>query len=164
LIAAAHPDLDPECGYILGLLHDIGRKEGIHGMRHVMDGYNFLMQEGFPDAARVCLTHSYPIPNVMAGSSPWDGTAEQARFVADFLGSHTYTPYDRLIQLCDSLCLPSGPVLMEKRLVDVVRRYGFNDHTLAKWDAFYQIKDEFKRTLNRSIYTLLPGVVENTFN
>ena len=163
-IAAHHPDLDPGSGYIYGLLHDIGRQEGVYGMRHIMDGYDFLIQEGFPDAARICLTHSYPIPNVMAGSSPWDGTPEQACFVTDFLATHPYTPYDRLIQLCDSLCLPNGPVLMEKRLIDVVLRYGFNDHTLAKWQAFYRIKAEFERMIGCSIYSLLPEVVENTFN
>jgi len=132
-------------------------------MRHVMDGYDFLIQEGFPDAARICLTHSYPIPNVMVGSSPWDGTPDQARFVAGFLATHPYIPYDRLIQLCDSLCLPVGPVLMEKRLIDVVLRYGFNEHTLAKWQAFYHIKAEFEQVMGCSIYTLLPEVVENTF-
>lgn len=162
-IAAHHPDLDPGSSYILGLLHDIGRQVGVYGMRHVMDGYDFLVQEGFPDAARICLTHSYPIPTVMAGSSPWDGTPEQARFIADFLETHPYTPYDRLIQLCDSLCLPDGPVLMEKRLIDVVLRYGFNDHTLDKWQAFYRIKAEFEQVMGCSIYTLLPEVVENTF-
>jgi hypothetical protein len=164
LISTVHPDLDPEYGFILGLLHDIGRREGVYGMRHVIDGYDFLIEEGYPEAARTCLTHSYPIPNVMAGSSPWDGTAEQAHFVAAFLDSHPYTFYDRLIQLCDSICLPKGPVLMEKRLVDVVRRYGFNEHILEKWQAFYQIKNTFEGTLQQSIYSLLPGIVENTFN
>jgi hypothetical protein len=163
LLAARHPDLEPQSGYILGLLHDIGRQAGVYGMRHVMDGYDFLVQEGFPDAARICLTHSYPIPNMMAGSSPWDGTPEQARFVANFLATHPYNIYDRLIQLCDSLCLPNGPVLMEKRLIDVVLRYGFNDHTLEKWQAFYHIKSEFEQVMGCSIYRLLPGVVENTF-
>jgi hypothetical protein len=162
-LAARHPDLEPQSAYILGLLHDIGRQAGVYGMRHVMDGYDFLIQEGYPDAARICLTHSYPIPNVMAGSSPWDGTPEQARFVADFLATHPYTPYDRVIQLCDSICLPNGPVLMEKRLIDVVLRYGFNDHTLEKWQAFYRIKVEFEQVMGCSIYHLLPGVVENTF-
>ncbi len=163
LIAARYPGIDPEAGYILGLLHDIGRQEGVYGMRHIMDGYDFMIQEGFPDAARICLTHSYPIPNVMAGSSPWDGTPEQARFVANFLGTHPYTPYDRLIQLCDSICLPAGPVLMEKRLVDVVLRYGFNEHTLEKWQAFYHIKAEFELVIQCSIYALMPEVIENTF-
>lgn len=161
-IAIQHPDLVPEPAFILGILHDIGRREGVYGMRHVMDGYHFMIEEGFPDAARICLTHSYPIPNEMAGSSPWDGTQDQAHFLSQFLASNPYTPYDRLIQLCDSLCMPSGPVLMEKRLVDVVMRYGFNEYTIQKWQAFFQIKCEFEETIGHSIYTVLPGVIENT--
>ncbi len=31
LIAERHPDLDPDRAYILGLLHDIGRREGVTG-------------------------------------------------------------------------------------------------------------------------------------
>lgn len=162
-IAALHPGLDPEPAHVLGLLHDIGRREGVYGMRHILDGYDYLVQEGFPDAARICLTHSYPIPNVMAGSSEWDATQDQAQFVADFLISNPYTPYDKLIQLCDSLCFPTGPVLMEKRFVDVTLRYGFNDYTLEKWLAFFQIQEEFEAAIHQSIYAILPGVVENTF-
>ena len=162
-IAAAHPELDPESAYILGLLHDIGRAKGIAGMRHIIDGYNFMTAEGYPDAARICLTHSYPIPNVMAGTSPWDGSTGERKFLAAFLAEITYTPYDRLIQLCDAICLPSGPVLMEKRMVDVTLRYGANDFTTRKWQAFFVIKEDFENSIGGSIYDLLPGVVENTF-
>jgi len=162
-IAATHPHLDPEKGYTLGLLHDIGRQEGKFDMRHVLDGYNFLRAEGYPDAARICLTHSYPIPNVGAGSGKWDGTADEEELVASYLASIEYTDYDRLIQLCDALCLPEGPVLMEKRLLDVSLRHGFNDFTIRKWQAFLNIRTEFETVIGTSIYELLPGVVENTF-
>jgi len=162
-IAVVHPELDPENAYILGLLHDIGRREGIYGMRHVVDGYNFLMAEGHPDAARICLTHSYPIPDVESGSSKWDGTAKEKQVVSDFLSKIEYTPYDRLIQLCDAICLPSGPVLMEKRLLDVTLRYGPNAFTTRKWQAFFDIQKEFENAIAGSIYSLLPKVVENTF-
>lgn len=162
-IAAAHPDLDPERAYILGLLHDIGRREGVHGMRHVVDGYNFLISEGYPDAARICMTHSYPIPDVDAGSSAWDGTPEERQLVANFLAKIEYTSYDWLIQLCDALCLPGGPVLMDKRLLDVTLRYGPNEFTTRKWQAFFDIQAEFEYAIGGSIYSLLPGVVENTF-
>jgi len=162
-IGAHHPDIDPECAYILGLLHDIGRREGVHGMRHVIDGYRFLMDKGYPDAANICMTHSYPIPNVMVGSSKWDGTKQELEFVAAYLTRHPYTPYDRLIQLCDSICMATGPVLMEKRFVDVTMRYGFNEFTIEKWHAFFEIKSEFEGVIKKSIYGLLPGVVENTF-
>ena len=162
-IATAHPELDPKDAYILGLLHDIGRREGVHGMRHVVDGYNFLITEGYPEAARICLTHSYPIQDVDAGSSKWDGTAEEKQFVANYLIKIEYTPYDQLIQLCDALCLPSGPVLMDKRMVDVTLRYGPNEFTTRKWQAFFDIQQDFETVIGKSIYSLLPDVVENTF-
>jgi len=162
-IAAAHPEIDPQRTYTLGLLHDIGRREGVSDMRHVLDGYNFLLAEGYPDAARICLTHSYPIPDVNAGSGQWDGTAAEEEFIAGFLASIEYTPYDHLIQLCDALCLPVGPVLIEKRLLDVSLRHGFNEFTIRKWQAFFEIQRSFEKKIGKSIYRLLPGVVENTF-
>jgi hypothetical protein len=162
-IAANHPGLDPESAYVFGLLHDIGRREGVYGMRHVVDGYHYMIGIGYPEVAQICLTHSYPIPNVMYGSSQWDGTPAELKFVAETLAKIRYTLYDQLIQLCDSLCLPNGPVLMEKRFVDVVMRYGFNEFTIDKWQAFFDIRDEFETVMGKSIYELLPGVIENTF-
>ncbi len=132
-------------------------------MRHVIDGYNFLIDEGYPDAARICLTHSYPLADVNAGSSPWDGSTSERKFVAEYLAKIEYTPYDRLIQLCDAICLPTGPVLMEKRLLDVTLRHGPNAFTTRKWQAFFDIQKEFEKAIGKSIYSLLPNVVENTF-
>lgn len=163
-IAARHPEMDPQAAYILGYLHDIGRREGVTSMRHAVDGYRYLVGLGYPDAGRICLTHSYPIKSAAAGSSIWDGTEEEYRFVQEYLDQIEFTLYDRLIQLCDSIALPDGFCLMEKRLVDVVRRYGFNDLTILKWDAFFNIKAEFEAAIGQSIYRLLPGVIENTFN
>jgi hypothetical protein len=162
-IAVAHPNLDPEKAYVFGLLHDIGRREGVSDMRHVLDGYKFLLAEGYPKAARICLTHSYPIADVGARSGKWDGTAEEESYVANFLAKIEFTVYDRLIQLCDAICLPSGPVLMEKRLLDVTLRHGPNKFTTRKWQAFFDIKSEFESAIGKSLYSLLPGVVENTF-
>jgi len=162
-IAAYHPQLEPQPAYILGLLHDIGRRDGVTDMRHVLDGYRFLVSEGYPDAARICMTHSFPVPDAAAGSGKWDVTPEELAFVRAYLAGIEYTAYDRLIQLCDALCLPSGPVLIEKRLIDVTLRHGFNDLTLAKWRAFLDIQADFEQALGISIYQLLPGVHENTF-
>jgi hypothetical protein len=163
IIANHHPDLDPDSSFVLGLLHDIGRREGVFGMRHITDGYKFLLNEGYPDAARICLTHSYPIPKVMAGASQWDGTSDEKEFVAEYLAKEPYSLYDKLIQLCDSICLPSGPVLMEKRMVDVALRYGFNEFTIQKWQAFFLILKGFEKSIGKSVYGILPGIVNNTF-
>lgn len=163
LIAARLPRLDAEAAYILGLLHDIGRREGVTDMRHVLDGYRFLVSLGYEDAARVCLTHSFPIPFAGAGAGQWDAPPQDVAFVQEFLDQNPPDENDHLIQLCDSLSLPSGFCLMEKRLVDVALRYGFNEYTLPKWKAKLAIRRSFEAEIGESIYQLLPGVIENTF-
>lgn len=132
-------------------------------MRHVLDGYRYLVSLGFNDAARVCLTHSFPIPFAGALAGKWDSPPQDIAFVQEFLDQNPPDDYDRLIQLCDSLALPSGFCLIEKRLVDVALRYGFNQHTLLKWKAILAIRQSFEAEVGESIYRLLPGVVENTF-
>ena len=160
--------LDPNRAYILGLLHDIGRREGVHGLRHIMDGYHFLAQEGYPDAGRVCLTHAFPDKTLIPDAARWDGTPEDLTFVRSYIQSIQYDIYDRLSQLVDSISMPHGFVLMEKRMVDVIMRYGANGNTPARyfvqrWKANFALVDEIESAIHGSIYTHLPGVIENTF-
>jgi hypothetical protein len=163
LIASRLPSLDPSAAYIMGYLHDIGRREGVTGMRHLIDGYNFLMSKGFDDAARICLTHSFPAKNIHEVYGKWDCSPEEFNFIQGFLSICEYTTYDRLIQLCDAICQPSGFCLMEKRIVDVVMRYGIHKYTVEKWIAQFAIQAEFEQVIGESIYKILPGVIENTF-
>ena len=72
--------------------------------------------------------------------------------------------YDRLIALCDSLALPEGFCLIEKRLVDVALRHGINEYTVERWRSVFALQNEFEKIIGDSIYNLLPGVVETTFN
>jgi hypothetical protein len=132
-------------------------------VRHILDGYAFLRDEGFPDAARVCLTHSFPVKDTGAYAGRWEGDASERRFVQAYLDAGPYTDYDRLIQLCDALALPDGFCLLERRFVEVTLRHGFNDLTLAKWRAYLAVRRDFEAILGTSIYHFLPGVVEHTF-
>ncbi len=163
-IARKDPRLDPDRAYVLGLLHDVGRRVTPTDMRHVLEGYYFLHAKKFDDCARICLTHSFPIKDVHAAAGKWDCTPDELAFVSDYLAAVEYTPYDHLIQLCDALALPTGFCLMEKRLVDVALRHGFNDLTLAKWRAYLALKRDFDAATGTSIYRLLPGIVETTFD
>jgi hypothetical protein len=52
---------------------------------------------------------------------------------------------------------------MEKRMVDVAVRHGIHEFIIPKWKATFQIKQYFENQMGRSIYAILPGVVENTF-
>src|SRR5512136_696498 len=119
LIAGRHPLLDPSVAEVVGLLHDIGRREGVAGMRHALDGYNFLADLGFEDAARICLTHSFAVKRLEAIFGAWDCTPDELRFIEDTLVRIEFDDTDRLILLCDSLAMAEGFVLMEKRMMDV---------------------------------------------
>lgn len=43
-IAEKCDNLNPEYAYVLGLLHDIGRREGVTDMKHIIDGYGLCFQ------------------------------------------------------------------------------------------------------------------------
>jgi hypothetical protein len=161
-IAEKVPGLDFEKALILGLLHDIGRREGPSHMRHALDGFRFMEKEGYPDVGRICLTHSYPDKNLPAQAA-WDGNSDDFLYFQDRLTAFEYDDYDRLIQLMDCLALPSGFCLMEKRFVDVTMRYGFNGGTVQRWKAYFALKKYFEIRIGVSVYSLLEGVVENTF-
>ena len=162
-IASHYPGLHPETAFILGLLHDIGRRAGVSDMHHVLDGYHFLVQQGYEDAARICITHSYPVKNIYAIEGQWECTAEELDFIQDYLNKIEFNEYDRLIQLCDAIALPEGYCLMEKRFVEVALRHGVNEYTLQRWKAYMQIQSDFEKIMGKSIYNLLPGVEDNTF-
>ena len=161
LIAKA-AKLDPEKSYILGLMHDIGRREGVTGIRHIFDGYNYMRSLDQPEIARICLTHSFPMKDVYSFNGKYDCTDAQLLFLEDFLQNTRYDDYDILIQLCDAISLPNGACIMEKRLMDVALRHGVSPCSVHKWKAFLNTKKYFDRICGCNIYELLPNVLENS--
>jgi len=162
-IAGHHPKLNSQFAFILGYLHDIGRRAGTADMRHTLDGYYFLIEQGFDSAARICITHVFPLKHINSVAGKWDCTKQELRFLEDYLSGIEFDEYDRLIQLCDAIALPSGYCLVEKRLMDVALRRGVNEFSVPRWMAFLEIQKEFEDAIGQSIYRVLDGVVENTF-
>ena len=159
---AAH--LDGEKAYVLGLLHDIGRRVGFTGIRHIVDGYNYAIKKGWDDVARISMTHSFAenIPTI--NPSMMDLTEEEYEFTKNYLASIEYDDYDILMHLCDNIALHSGYVLMEKRMIDISMRHGVHEGTVKRWEKLFEIKNYFEKKMGRSIYSVLPGVIENTFD
>ncbi|WP_240738325.1 HD domain-containing protein [Deinococcus fonticola] len=160
LIAEHHPHLDPVRAHTLGLLHDIGRRSGPNKDRHILDGYDYLQQLGYPEAARVALTHSFVIPDLSTLQGEWDGTPAEWERLRQALDSAQQTEEDRLLQLCDALALPDGFCTVQERLVDVALRYSVNAHTPAKWRAALNLKQQVDEACGVNIYRLLPGLTE----
>jgi len=162
-IAHFHPELDEQKASILGYLHDIGRRVGNTDMRHTLDGYYFLMEQGFEWAGRICITHVFPLKDINSVAGKWDCTKQEMYFLGEYLSNIEFDEYDRLIQLCDAIALPSGYCLVEKRLMDVALRHGVNEFSVARWKAFLEIQKEMESVIGQSIYKVLDGVIENTF-
>jgi len=161
-IAEKIPGMDAEKAYIMGLLHDIGRRVGVTGMRHLIDGYTYMMDLGEPEIAVICLTHSFASQNIEHFEGKHDCSPEQKAFIKDFVENRVYDDCDKLIQLCDAVSLPEGACIMEKRFVDVALRYGVQDYTTKRWRAYLNLKKNFDSLCGCDIYTLLPNVYENT--
>lgn len=161
-IAECCPGLDAQKAYVLGLLHDIGRREGSTGMDHAIDGYRYCMDMGYPVCAQICVTHSFPNGDVREAQGPW-GSEEFRLSAQKILAAIRYDDYDRLIQICDAVGDASGFCLIEKRLIDVALRHGVDAYTQKKWKTHFSIKSHFESIMGKSIYSVLPGAVENTF-
>ncbi len=58
-VAEKHPSLDIKKAYVCGLLHDIGRREGVYDLHHTIYGYQYLKKLGYEEVGRICLTHSF---------------------------------------------------------------------------------------------------------
>ena len=162
-IASHCPGLSPDKAYCLGLLHDIGRYAGISSEKHLIDGYRFCMKRGWEKAAQICISHAFMIQDIKTSVGTFDVSEEDYRFMSDFIQNAIYDDYDRLIQLCDALALPTGFCLLEKRFVDVAIRYGTRPIMAERWKKIIEIKRLFEDKINGSIYELLPGVIENSF-
>lgn len=149
-IARACPDLDGEKAYILGLLHDIGRKFGVRHLGHVSDGYTYMKSLGYDEAAKVCLTHSFNNQKIEEYIGKFDVSDEEMAMIRKELSQTEYDEYDRLIQLCDCLAGAEGVLDIEDRMNDVKKRYG--TYPQAKWDTNIKWKRYFEEKMNQDIY------------
>lgn len=162
-IAARCENLSADYAYLLGLLHDIGRHAGVTSEKHLIDGYRYCMERGWEKAAQICISHAFMIQDIESSIGTFDVSEADYQFMKDFVRTAAYDDYDLLIQLCDSLALPTGFCLLEKRFVDVTIRYGVHPFTIPRWQKVLSIKNYFEEKVGCSIYDLLPGVIENSF-
>lgn len=152
-IADACDGLDAERAYVLGLLHDIGRKFGARHLGHVSDGYTYMMSLGYDEAARICLTHSFHNASTKGYIGNFDTSEEELELIHAALAKVVLDDYDRLIQLCDSLSGSEGVLDIEERMSDVKRRYG--SYPQEKWDSNIRIKEYFEGRAGKNIYDIV---------
>lgn len=147
---AVYAGLCPEKAYVLGLLHDIGRKFGVSHLKHVSDGYTYMLGLDYPDAARICLTHSFNEMKIEGYIGRFDTSEEETNMIRTRLREIIPDDYDLLIQLCDAISGAEGVLDIVDRMSDVKRRYGMYDQ--GKWDRNLELKSIFEQKMGRNLY------------
>lgn len=137
--------MSAEEAYTLGLLHDIGRYAGVSSEKHLIDGYRYCIERGWEKAAQICISHAFMIQDIHTSIGTFDVCDEDYEFMERFIKDAVYDDYDRLVQLCDALALPTGFCMLEKRFVDVTIRYGVHPSTVDRWKKILEIKDLFEK-------------------
>lgn len=155
-IIAEKSGLDKEKAYALGLLHDYGKiKNEKLGMPHFLEGYYQMMSLGFPDIAKICLTHSFPIKDF----SFKDYTSYNKNFLSqtkELLSKIEFDYYDRLIQFCDIISEGKDLVKYEARLECIRNRYNLTDEQTKNLKVgAEQNKACFDKLCGCDVYTLL---------
>ena len=151
-IASRCGDMDSEKAYILGLLHDIGRKFGTRHLGHVSDGFTYMNSLGYDEVAKICLTHSFNNHSIDEYIGRFDVTDDELVLIKTELAKVSFDDYDRLIQLCDSLAGADGVLDIEDRMGDVKKRYGL--YPQVKWDLNIDLMHYFEKKMKENIYTV----------
>lgn len=132
-LATGLENVDLNTAYVLGILHDIGRKFKTD-MQHTVFGYEYLVNKGYPNEAKICLTHSHilgercannepavPGWSCLNGVSTWDSSVETDDLTM-FLQQTSYSVYDLLLSIADLMATDQSILPIYERLQDIAGR------------------------------------------
>ena len=155
-IAELIPELNPEKAYILGLLHDYGKKicEGIEHNFHGRVGYEEMLKMGYNDVARICLTHTFPEKDF--NNINFSYPSNWLEWVRGRLKNIQYDDYDYLICLTDRFFEGLSMVSIEKRAFGIAQRYKINQQQIRYFtEQSFRLKTYFDKKTGKDVYITL---------
>lgn len=151
------PDMNKDKAYVCGLLHDYGRIEDEFrgGRFHAVKGYDEMISMGYPDIARICISHGFPQQDFEFKNYP-KFSLEDLTYAREILRNIIYDDYDYLIQFCDLLFEGLEMVTIEKRVKGIMSRYNLS---FEKVELLYnngiRLKKYFDNKTGTDVYGLL---------
>ena len=163
-IASLISDMDAEKAYIYGILHDYGKyfgdvenKNTFHGLV----GYEKLIEMGYPDIAKINLTHTFVSKEFTIEEYSAYNQKDMIK-TKELVDALEFDDYDKLLQLCDLLpkkfdrCEVEGYEGIEKRFERIERVYNIPQKTARKKvQEAIGLKEYFEQKCGCNIYELL---------
>ena len=148
--------LDSDYAQALGYVHDIGRK--ISHPNHTIAGYKYMINEGYYEEARSCLTHSFIDNNIYYTAGGVPKGQDRFDYINNFLQNTELNIYDNIVQMCDLFCLDNGFTTIERRLLDITLRKGIFNNSLLHLEKAMQLKCRLENLMGCSLYELFPEI------
>lgn len=134
-IASVLDDADEDTCYVLGLLHDVGRKFKTD-MEHTVYGFEYLVSHGYENEAIICLTHSHIHGERCANNEPavpwWEWIDGKSVFhdnqddLTDFLKNYSYSVYDNIVSIADLMATDKNVMSVYERILKLSQRTNSN--------------------------------------
>lgn len=148
--------LDVDYAISLGYVHDIGRK--ISHPNHTIAGYKYMIENGYPEEARSCLTHSFIDNNIYNTAGGIPTPQDRFDYMNQFLQNTSLTIYDNIVQMCDLFCLETGFTTVERRLLDITKRKGIYPNSEMHFGKTMELKARLEGMMGCSLYDLFPEI------
>lgn len=168
---ATKVNLDTNLAYTGGLFHDVGRclqsSNCEPNLFHEVYGYKFMMEHGYPELARFCITHASinkeKILNYYRTNKDKFKKSDVEFFITT-LSQMTFNEYDKIIQLSDNLAVKEGYVFLEQRIIDIIKRRGNAEYFIDYFDDIFNLKKYFENKIGQSIYKLIPDFIDKSLS
>ena len=152
-------NLNEKYAFNYGLLHDYGRKY-IHDFRHIIKGFESLIDLGIEEESKACLTHSFIngkrfFNNEVAPKDykyKNDEVFENKDDIREILSDSKYTEYDKILNIADLMATSNGITTPYNRVLDIAtRRIKIETSPNRKYflAAFYNLLLDVLNLLNK---------------
>ncbi len=167
-VAIKTNNINPKKAKIIGFLHDVGKMDistnpHFAGEKRAHDiiGFDFLMQQGFPEIAYGALTHSLLSKNLANeyNKAMFFNNDEDIERLQKLLEKHLYTDTEKLLQLLDWIIQKDHVCTIENSYEFIKNYYGYYDGLDDCYNEALKIKAYFDNICNCDIYTLCDKVI-----
>lgn len=156
-LIASKCGMNIEKAYVFGLLHDYGKHvdERQTGKFHGLEGYREMLKKGYPEVAKICLSHCFPQRDFDIGNYP-AYSRKDLEESKKILSLAEYNDYDRLIQFSDMFPEGMSVVTIEERISAIKKRYRLSEEEIKDIsENALRLKKYFSGLCHCDIYELI---------